>query len=581
MTTINGISVDGWTATELEPSIGLNMYHTTNNTHLSLVLALDDMDVTWLGWGISEMGHMKGSDIVSLEFSKSMDVTSVHIEDRYVPFEPITVDEDGVRTYGNLYPHIDKKSDWSLESVNGKAGCVIPDSDGGDATRAVLLSRKLDTNDKHDRAISTDEVPLVWAWGTNTGGVKYHGANYGTKTQFRFIGDGPSDPGLVLAAPTSYDSMTEFTISDYAIPPTDTTYKRFEWNMTLGDSKVHIVAVELVNRHPNLHHLVLYQRDGSAPVFLFTDDSIQTFLKCGFPVGGSEAGAWDGKSDVEIHYDNPTDATDLVDSQTTLKVYYKTNDLMEHDCGIIILGDINLQMDEIVDAVQSEPVPYDLGPLPKNTEFVHRQSTCPKECTTALPEPITVFGGSLHMHYYGHKIILDHYDEDGELITNRARSDFWDNGHQYMDPEISFTLKPGESLQTHCVFNTKIHDKDVMFDQNTSQEMCQTFLLYYPAKAMTGGDRPLDLCGMYVHHDDSSSTNMLFSLCGTETTSDAGEHHQIGRNGSLDDPVGFGDTVSGDQEEGSVGECTWSGSVRPGPLVSIALFSTAMIAAML
>ena len=74
-----------------------------------------------------------------------------------------------------------------------------------------------------------------------------------------------------------------------------------------------------------------------------------------------------------------------------------------------------------------------------------------------LNETITVFSGFLHMHYFGQKIYTDLYNSTGHNVKTTNRIDYWDNSFQQMRDDDSFTfqINPGDSLQTHCYYNTK------------------------------------------------------------------------------------------------------------------------------
>lgn len=101
-TSILGMDVSTFNFASLNEGLGLEMYYTTNATHLNLAFAVSDTAVQWFGFGISEMGHMKGSDIVTFDFGD--DSSTVSIDDRHVPFAPISVSATGERTYTGLIP---------------------------------------------------------------------------------------------------------------------------------------------------------------------------------------------------------------------------------------------------------------------------------------------------------------------------------------------------------------------------------------------------------------------------------------------------------------------------------------------
>jgi len=72
-----------------------------------------------------------------------------------------------------------------------------------------------------------------------------------------------------------------------------------------------------------------------------------------------------------------------------------------------------------------------------------------------------------------------------------------------------YTVTPGESLQTHCYYNTAAfsHKDYVTFGVPTSSEMCQDFLFYYPKQTRNG--YPFAMCGV------AESGPGSFTLCGS------------------------------------------------------------------
>lgn len=557
LSTILGLDVSDFGYTQLESSIGLDMYHRTNSTHVTLGFTVTDADVDWIGFGISEMGHMKGSDIVSMEFSQVGDVTTLQVHDRHVEFAPITVSETGTRSYDSLYPSKDVSSDWVIErsaaangiqgAENGVDGCVISSAES--VKRAVLISRKLDTTDIQDRAIGENDVPIIWAWGSDS--FQFHGANRGFETSFNFKKASKQGNEYLKFSPAdvAYDGYMEYTVN-FNIPEAETKYYEPLWDISGENSSVfasafHIVGYELLDTHPFVHHLVVYDNTAQQVISVFTKASAQMFPQCGFPAGNGKLNS----IKLQFHYDNPTKAVGQKDTTTKIRVYYKTTP-GNVDCGMLVVGDLTLSMDNHNEF--PGPFPYEIGPIPENTAFTHRQSTCPKECTQKLPNNINVFGGMLHMHYYGEKIHLDLYDSNDTLDSTVGRSDFWDNGHQYFDPNFAFTLSPGMSMQLHCSFNTRVHGKAVNFDTATSEEMCQAFMYYYPAENVEVGKGPLNVCGMEAV---TGITGSVSTWCAPYSLGTPGLGDQVSRTGSFSDPKNFAGSVSGSAGDGDSCTC--------------------------
>ncbi len=92
----------------------------------------------------------------------------------------------------------------------------------------------------------------------------------------------------------------------------------------------------------------------------------------------------------------------------------------------------------------------------------------------------------MHMHYFGQTMFTDLYSSTGAYVsTAPSRVDYWDNGHQAFTVNgllTQYTIAPGQSLQTHCYYNTQYQSSTVSFGPATPNEMCMNFLFYYPAQ---------------------------------------------------------------------------------------------------
>ena len=175
---------------------------------------------------------------------------------------------------------------------------------------------------------------------------------------------------------------------------------------------------------------------------------------------------------LEIHYDNPGLHENVLDTMGFEAFYVNT--LRPHDAASLIIGDPFVSFGR----VQGAPSVDMMGEIPAETAITHREATCPSSCTRDFQSPVHVFGHFLHMHNYGHKIYTEHYNSSGTKIgTAGVRIDFWDNGFQQLQP-VNYTVDPGDSLQTHCYWNTASHASEVSFGSPTSSEMCMDFLFY-------------------------------------------------------------------------------------------------------
>lgn len=112
-------------------------------------------------------------------------------------------------------------------------------------------------------------------------------------------------------------------------------------------------------------------------------------------------------------------------------------------------------------------------------------------------------------------------------------------------------INPGDSLQTHCYYNTAGRtsgSSNVLFSSESADEMCMDFLWYYPAQFRgtdsNGDAAPFEFCGLSGYLGQGN-TSYLNTVCGsTSQTSPnfalAGSY-QLDRGNSVEtDPLAFG-----------------------------------------
>jgi hypothetical protein len=112
---------------------------------------------------------------------------------------------------------------------------------------------------------------------------------------------------------------------------------------------------------------------------------------------------------------------------------------------------------------------------------------CPSSCTSSvLDAPVTVFREYLHMHKSGVSSYNNHFRE-GEMIRS-TKAEYYDFDQQGGQAALqnAFELRPGDSFQTGC-FYENAPGTNRTFGMGSSNEMCMSFLYYYPAKETSTG----------------------------------------------------------------------------------------------
>lgn len=184
----------------------------------------------------------------------------------------------------------------------------------------------------------------------------------------------------------------------------------------------------------------------------------------GFPIPSTSESELPMFYRMEMHYDNPEHHVGLIDT-SGLRMYV-TEDLREVESGPLIVQ---------TSVWYSEMIP------PKQDNFV-AVGHCHSLCTEAsFPEDgIYVFGGMLHAHLLGRKIVVRHW-RNGEELEHLAADNAYDFNFQQTrmyDPPIH--VLPGDSLTVECFLSSAHTNVTTFGGLQTTDEMCQAFLQYYP-----------------------------------------------------------------------------------------------------
>ena len=164
---------------------------------------------------------------------------------------------------------------------------------------------------------------------------------------------------------------------------------------------------------------------------------------------------------VETHFDNPNNVENEVDN-SGVRFYYTAN-LRTYDIGSLQLGDPYVAARNVV-----------IPPGWNDFEF-----TCPNSgCFNTLNggQDVTVFGVVHHMHGAGRSMRTRLYDASDNLYKEMV-TEFYDfNFQDYLRIE-PFTFRTDTHASVECIYESNGED----FGLGSEQEMCMTFLTYYPS----------------------------------------------------------------------------------------------------
>ncbi|XP_077208807.1 DBH-like monooxygenase protein 1 [Paroedura picta] len=364
------------------------------------------------------------------------------------------------------------------------------------STHTILaFSRQLHTCDVNDKSITESTVRVIWAYHDKDfreAGSNYHGSNRGTKS-LRLLNP---EKTTVISPSLPYFDLTN---QDVPIPDKDTTYWCQMFKIPTVHGKHHVIKVEpLIQKdHESMvHHILLYQCSSNL------NDSVldyghecyhpnmpDSFLTCetvifAWAIGGEgftyppHVGLSIGTATdpqyvlMEIHYDNPSYLEGKMDN-SGLRLFY-TPDLRRYDAGVIEAG-------LWVSLFHNIP--------PGMPEFMsegHCTLECLKEALDAeKPSGIHIFAVLLHAHLAGRAIRVRHFHNGDEQQLLAYDDDFDFNFQEFQYLREERLILPGDNLVTECHYSTVNRSHVTWGGFSTRNEMCLSYLLYYPRLNLT------------------------------------------------------------------------------------------------
>ncbi|GBP39913.1 MOXD1 homolog 1 [Eumeta japonica] len=206
----------------------------------------------------------------------------------------------------------------------------------------------------------------------------------------------------------------------------------------------------------------------TTPVAAWAMGSKGEFLpeNVGIPLGESSGVSY---YMLEVHYDNSA-LHEVLDS-SGIRVHF-TSELRRHDAGVLGLG---------VGVSALHVIP------PKQLQY-RTAGICSAECSRKMlpTDGVTIVSAQLHAHGTARKISLKHIRGNNELrpITQEnaydaryQQSRMVPGGRQFM---------PGDILVTECTYDSTARDKPILGGYSAIQEMCLSFVVYYPRTDLAG-----------------------------------------------------------------------------------------------
>ncbi|XP_011406131.1 PREDICTED: DBH-like monooxygenase protein 1 homolog [Amphimedon queenslandica] len=295
----------------------------------------------------------------------------------------------------------------------------------------------------------------------------------------------------------------DIRVDQVTIPSTDTTYwcKGFELPQEIQDTRKYIIrfspnVTEGTTAH--VHHMVVYlcsslnisNANANGGVCRDVLDSLdcsnataitawgiggEDFVypsNVAYPIGGDQY----RYAYIEMHYDNPNRLSGVIDSSGMTFFYIDTP--REHDSGVLAVGN----------AVFHYMI---IPPKAKNYTIY---SFCPTDCTALFPQDgIHVFANFLHTHLLGVSITLHHLRASNQCRSGSGIEElkpidsnlFYDFNFQEIVHINEVVIRPGDGIMLTCTYNSENRDTITFGGQSTYEEMCLSFLNYYPRMGIT------------------------------------------------------------------------------------------------
>ncbi|XP_019823007.2 DBH-like monooxygenase protein 1 isoform X2 [Bos indicus] len=411
-----------------------------------LAFRLEVRTAGYVGFGFSSTGAMAAADIVVGGVARGRP----YLQDYF--------------TNANRELRKDAQQDYHLEYAMENSTHTV-----------IEFTRELHTCDINDKSISESTVRVIWAYhheDVGEAGPKYHESNRGTKS-LRLLN--PEKTSMLSTAIPYFDLVNQ----DVSIPNKGTTYWCQMFKIPMLQEKHHVIKVEPVIQkgHESLvHHILLYQCSSNFSDSVLDDghecyhpNMPDAFLTCetvifAWAIGGEgfsyppHVGLSLGTPLdphyvlLEVHYDNPTYKEGLIDN-SGLRLFY-TADIRKYDAGVIEAG-------LWVSLFHTIP-----PGLPDFRSEGHCTLECLEEALEAeKPSGIHVFAVLLHAHLAGRGIRLRHFRKGEEMRLLAYDDDFDFNFQEFQYLKEEQTILPG--------------------GLSTRNEMCLSYLLYYPRINLT------------------------------------------------------------------------------------------------
>ncbi|KAH9627764.1 hypothetical protein HF086_011142, partial [Spodoptera exigua] len=340
-----------------------------------------------------------------------------------------------------------------------------------DTHTTVEFRRQLDTCDKQDFVIGDDTTQILWALGPNDSDGQLPKHVKSGARPLRLLQPVSKPESIPLShwdvrltnLTIPYVMATLFWCKIFKVPDLPKKHHIIGYEPLIDSRPIrNNTPMQEPNSMSPVHHMVLYECVDDDDRHLwnawaegdgyFGPNRPSAWATCATPIA-----AWAIGSRV-------------LDS-SGIRVHY-TSALRQHDAALLGAG-IGVSA---------------LHVIPPKQKQYRTVGICSTECTQAtLPEEgVNIVSVLLHAHGTARKISLKHIRGNQELPRISEENSYDSHYQQSRIVPRGRKFMRGDTLITECTYDSTSKDKPILGGYSAKQEMCLSFILYYPRTDLAG-----------------------------------------------------------------------------------------------
>jgi hypothetical protein len=244
----------------------------------------------------------------------------------------------------------------------------------------------------------------------------------------------------------------------YTVQPKQEIHPQISWPAPWGSESVQAIGFKTITDNESvLHHWILY---GANRAFLTGWAPGEDGIKMMGPDIGMQMPP--GNLNLDVHY-NSLQQTSAQTDKSGLEICVVKKAKFRKNTAAVTMGLSSIAIS-----------------IPPNSKGTQIKASYPYNGTT----PVTLLSASPHAHTYARRMIFTVKKKNGQTITMHDMPFvFGDQKSFPLNPPV--VVEAGDTITTTCIYDNDT-SKTVTFGEDTGNEMCFNFALYYPAGALSG-----------------------------------------------------------------------------------------------